>query len=256
LPCPNIDEEKRFYDKNKQDKAIHEEINIDELRSNFMHDTLRRADFISKRFSTENKILDVGCGYGFFLEEMSRRGYKIAGVEISKERRELAETVTDCNIFDINFEDGVDSSIYKFDAVTLFHVLEHAVDPIEFCRNVKNVIKENGCLVIEVPNVNELMLETCQSYNKFYWIRAHLNYFSKKTLSTVLKKAGFSNIEILFVQRYGVENMVNWISTGTPQIKKPVFTIPDPYKWLEDYYRNYLEDTGRSDAIVAVAKVK
>lgn len=253
LPRPGIEEDREYYNKDQQEKAIRSNINLDNLRTNSEYDVNRRADFIAGRFPKDIIILDIGCGYGFFLEEMSRRRYTIKGVEVSKERRDLAKTITGCDIYDINFVEPVNRDIEKVDIAALFHVLEHTANPIEFCRNIRRAIKKNGCLIVEVPNVEELMLETCPAYNDFYWIRAHLHYFNNKTLDYVLMEAGFRNIEIVYVQRYGVINLCNWLMTGKPQLERPNFKIDDSYRWLEDYYRNYVEKTGRSDAIMAIA---
>lgn len=253
LPRPKSREEKQFYDENKQDRAIRKEINLENLEANSSYDNKRRADFIAGKFSIDSKILDIGCGYGFFLKEMAGRGYRISGVEVSRERRELAKKVTDCRVFDVNFTERVKAKIEKFDVVTLYHVLEHTLEPIVFCRNVRNILKEKGCLLVEVPNVKELMLETSHAYNEFYWNRAHLNYFKKKTLDAVLKKAGYNTIEVSYVQRYGIENLCNWLMTGKPQIEKPIFEIEAPYRWLENYYRKHLEKIGRSDTLFAIA---
>jgi len=253
LPRPKAEEEKRFYDENRQDRAIRKEINLENLEANSSYDNKRRADFIARKFSRNSKILDIGCGYGFFLKEMAGRGYRISGVEVSRERRELAKTVTDCIIFDINFAETSNAGIGKFDIATLFHVLEHTVEPIVFCRNIRNVLKEKGCLILEVPNVEELMLETSPDYNEFYWNRAHLNYFNRESLKNVLKKAGYRKVETLYIQRYGVENLCSWLMTGKPQIEKPVFEIEEPYRWLEEEYRRHLSKIGRSDTLLAIA---
>jgi 2-polyprenyl-3-methyl-5-hydroxy-6-metoxy-1,4-benzoquinol methylase len=255
LPRPTASENKRFYDEDRQEKTIRKKVNLENLRTNFRHDIRRRVEFMRNRFPKNKMILDLGCGYGFFLEEMAQLGYKIKGIEISKERRELAKKVTNIPIFDINVaEPNVRVTIEPVDVVTLFHVLEHIAYPITFCKNIKQkLLKKGGCLVVEVPNVNELMLKACPAYNEFYWNRAHLNYFSEETLKKVLEKAGYKEIEITYIQRYGIENLCNWLITGKPQLEKPVFEIIDPYKWLENYYRKYLGATGRADTIFAAA---
>lgn len=251
LPRPNGEMEKQFYDEDKQERAIRPDVNLDKLRKNFRFDVLRRAEFISNNLPKNKKNLDIGCGDGFFLEEMINRGYKIRGIEISKTRRELAKTFIKVPILDIDLTESYTGD-ERYDIVTLFHVLEHLIDPIKFCRNVSQLLAKNGCFIVEVPNVDELLLETCPAYNEFYWTRAHLNYFSKKTLELVLKKAGFKKIRIMYVQRYGIDNLFNWSIIGKPQIKKPVFETCDSYKWLEKCYREHLEKIGKSDTIFAV----
>jgi SAM-dependent methyltransferase len=87
--------------------------------------------------------------------------------------------------------------IETVDIALLFHVLEHTSDQIGFLRNIKNVLKKNGYLIVEVPNVEEVMLETCPTYNDFYWMPVHPHYFNNKTLEYILRKAGFKEIEIV-----------------------------------------------------------
>jgi 2-polyprenyl-3-methyl-5-hydroxy-6-metoxy-1,4-benzoquinol methylase len=255
LPRPSMGEEKKFYDEDRQERSIRKGTNLESLRTNFKPDINRRAEFISKRFPKKATILDVGCGYGFFLEEMARRGYRVEGIEISEARRELAKEVTSAPILNINLADpNVEVDIEKIDVVTLFHVLEHIIDPIGFCRNVQKLLKKNGTFVVEVPNVDELMLETCPAYNQFYWNRAHLNYFSGRTLRTVLEKAGFGWVNMAYVQRYGIENLYNWLTIGKPQLEKPVLETSGPYGWLESCYREYLERAKKTDTLFAVTR--
>ena len=251
LPHPDAEIEKQFYDEDRQERSIRPDVNLNNLRINFRSDMLRRAEFISNNFSNDKKIVDIGCGYGFFLEEMIKRGYKINGIEVSKIRRELAKTFVSAPILDINLTESYERE-ERYDIVTLFHVLEHLIDPARFCINISQLLAKNGCFIVEVPNVDELLLKTSPAYNEFYWTRAHLNYFSKKTLEMVLKKAGFKKIKIMYVQRYGIDNLFNWLIIGNPQIEKPVFETYNSYKWLEKCYRDRLEKIGKSDTVFAV----
>jgi len=65
-------------------------------------------------------------------------------------------------------------------------------------------------------------------------------------------ESGMKNIKILPVQRYGLENMFNWILLKKPQIKNPSFEINESYDWLEKYFKSYLSKKLISDTIIAV----
>src|SRR5437868_4716074 len=97
-----------------------------------------------KKYSTENKILDVGCGTGEFLSEMKTEGWDIAGVEPSASARESAEKKTDIKIF--KSLDNVSEN--NFSAITLWHVLEHLHDPNQALQRLYKLIKENGTIFI------------------------------------------------------------------------------------------------------------
>lgn len=92
-PLPSLEGDKVFYDMNRQSKNIGEIIEIAHLRSKKQYDTRRRANFVANRFPISNSVLDVGSGYGFFLEAMSYLGYNVSGIEPSFERRMIAERI-------------------------------------------------------------------------------------------------------------------------------------------------------------------
>lgn len=257
LPKPTEDEDREFYDKNLQDKNRQKEIEYEKLRINNAFDTNRHIRLIQKLCKNmDSDILDIGAGYGFFVNELYALGYKnVMGIEISSERREMAckhgaAMVIEYDVINPNKDIG------RFDIVTLFHVLEHTASPITFLNDIKRLLKAEAIFICEVPNVREMLLDNCREYNDFYWIRAHLNYFSKETLLDCFRRAGFDDVEIKFEQRYGLINLCNWLTTGKPQIEKPAFEIFDAYKIVESYYRQYLESIERSDAIIAIARLK
>jgi 2-polyprenyl-3-methyl-5-hydroxy-6-metoxy-1,4-benzoquinol methylase len=254
LPRPSAEEDQAFYDRNGQDRAVRAQINLDWEREAFAVDVARRADTVDAVMAAEGSLLDVGTGYGFFLEAMRERGYSVRGIEIGEERRKMAREITNAPIDATNLitEDPLADQVS--DVVTLFHVLEHVADPVGFARALKALVKPGGALVCEAPNVDELLLETCTDYRRFYWIRAHLSYFSKTILERVLLEAGFREVSVSFVQRYGLENLSHWLTFGKPQIQRPLFKIDAEYGWLEDQYRDRLAQTGRTDTLVAVAR--
>lgn len=257
FPKPSEEDNKEFYDKNLQDIRRQKEISYEKLLANNKFDTDRHVNLIKELTNNDinSSILDIGAGYGFFVDALTRAGYKnVTGIEISIERRQISMQHTNVAIIDFDINNP-NIDIGTFDVVTLFHVLEHIDDPIKFLKNIYKLLNKNGILVCEVPNVREILLDVCKEYNDFYWIRAHLNYFSSTTLLDCFKKAGYHKVEIRFEQRYGLINLCNWLTTGLPQIEKPIFEIVDDYKDVENFYRKYLESIGRSDTIIAITKI-
>jgi 2-polyprenyl-3-methyl-5-hydroxy-6-metoxy-1,4-benzoquinol methylase len=208
---------------------------------------------VSSLVKKNQTILDVGSGYGFFLREMSGLGYKITGIEISQERRKISARVTKTKVLDIDLLEDT-AGLPKFDCLTLFHSLEHILDPVSFLKILKKHLNRNGKLIIEVPNADDLLLGASEGYRNFYWQRAHLFYFNAKTLKKIIQKAGLSIIGLSYVQRYSLENFMNWFILGQPQLQKPVFQTRSEYQWLEDYYKKYLSKTGKSDTLILIAK--
>lgn len=255
LPRPTDVESKEFYDQNLQDKGRGKKIDPEELRVNSRYDTERHVCLIEKLCPSKDcRVLDIGTGYGFFLAELSRRGFtRVMGIEISEERRAMARRLCSAPVIDYDINDPKED-IGRFEIITLFHVLEHVAEPSDFLRRTGELLSPGGVLVAEVPNVDEMLLETCQAYNDFYWIRAHVHYFSRKTLLDCFSRAGFDDVEVRFEQRYGLINLCNWLLTGKPQIERPVFTIDEAYREVETCYRQFVEKQGKSDTLVALAR--
>jgi len=201
----------------------------------------------------KSKILEIGSGYGFFLDLMKKDGYDITGIEVSKIRRNYAKRISKVQVLDVDINEQV-PEIGRFDTIVMFHVLEYIVDPIHFLKNISKLLKNNGKLLIKIPNVNDLSLNYHESYRNWFWQRAHANYFSPKVLRLVLKKAGFEKIEISGIQRYSIENMFNWRLIGKPQLKKPTFDLPKDYQFIDKHYRENLEKNLICDTIVALIK--
>lgn len=255
LPRPSPEENRRFYDENMQERAARSTIDPERDRQSFQYDTQRRVGLVSELVPAGSTLLDIGAGYGFFVDEMAKKGYAVKGLEISDERRALGKSVTDVPLLGVDITKKAEVlSLAPVDIVTMFHVLEHIGDPISFLTRVSQLIDRNGVLVCEVPNAEELLLEACPAYRGFYWIRAHLSYFTARTLRATLCKAGFTVSAMSNVQRYGVENLCNWLTTGSPQLDAPKFELHPPFGWLEEAYRERLQETGRSDTLVAIAR--
>jgi len=112
---------------------------------------LKSAALIEKEKGL-GRILDVGCGYGFFLYHMAERGWQVEGIEISAEGRHYAaehfprirvrpKALPDPEIPDCSF-----------DVVTLFYVLEHLADPVGVLREVRRILKPDGLLLLRWPH--------------------------------------------------------------------------------------------------------
>lgn len=147
------------------------------------------------------KLLDVGCGCGFFLSVAKREKWDAVGVDISQPAIEYAKNVLGLNVFlstvpEAHFPDNY------FDLITMWDVLEHLDEPFELMSELRRILKLNGFLVIETPNAKSLIhLITHLTYKlslgwltyfvKRIYIPSHLFYFSKFTLVDMLLRNGF-----------------------------------------------------------------
>lgn len=140
------------------------------------------------------RLLDVGCGNGFFLKFMSENGWEVFGIEPSPKTSKYARSL-DLNIFNTTLEEFIENKWFNyFDAINLKCVLEHVPNPIEILRICKSLLKDSGMICVEVPNdFNALQLQVHKSGKPQWWIAIpdHINYFDFRSLEKLLESLGY-----------------------------------------------------------------
>jgi len=146
-----------------------------------------------KKYSSGNKILDVGCGTGEFLLEMKSSGWSISGVEPSPNARESSIKKTGVTI--INSLTNVTEN--NFDVITLWHVLEHLPDPSKALKIIYTLLNHSGTVFIAVPNLESYDAKHYKSFWAGYDVPRHLWHFDKQNMATLLKRNGLNLVKII-----------------------------------------------------------
>ena len=130
-------------------------------------------------------ILDFGCGVGDFLHYAQQNGCEITGCDMSEDARKFANEklgktiVTPEEIFALPHS--------TFDVITMWHVLEH-IDNLSFqAEQLHRLIKDNGRLVIAVPNYKSFDAQYYKDKWAAYDVPRHLNHFHKESLQNIFK---------------------------------------------------------------------
>lgn len=144
-----------------------------------------------RRYGNGTRLLDIGCGEGFFLFNASRAGYMTKGIEISQGAAEYARKEFDLDVEARPFEELWFPADY-FDVVTLWQVLEHLPYPLVVLKEIHRILKPGGLLVTSTPNIEGTL---ARIFRRRWWnLRVlHVNQFTCKTLATILENAGFEN---------------------------------------------------------------
>jgi SAM-dependent methyltransferase len=140
-------------------------------------------------------LLEVGAAYGHSLNLARNRGWEALGVELSSDAAAYARdhfglTVFDCDLTEAPLIKG------DFDAVIMWHVLEHARNPKEQLMRVAAVLKPGGVLGIRVPNINSFGARATGQWWPWMCPPAHLWFFSSTTLPRLLRDCGFEVMEV------------------------------------------------------------
>jgi len=149
--------------------------------------------------SGKKKLLDIGSGPGLFLDFGRKRGWEVKGIEPSKIAADFSRNELGLDIENIFLDRHNANKFSKFDVVTMFEVLEHLNNPIEMINIAKSMLKDNGVLVIVVPNDFNPLQKIARDHLDIepWWISPphHLNYFDKNSLKDVMENNGLSIVE-------------------------------------------------------------
>lgn len=144
------------------------------------------AKYVLNKNSNCKSIMDFGSGFGPFVDnlfEIRGKKIKIYAVEPDFKNRNLGQFSNHINFFDSL--DEIKKKKIKFDVITIFHTLEHLLDPKKLLLNLKKLIPNYGRIYIEVPNGEG-------NWEKKNFIHlAHPQVFSKRSLTIAANLSGF-----------------------------------------------------------------
>ncbi len=162
-----------------------------------------KLDWIAKYAGMSPALLDVGCGTGVFLDMVRKRDWRGRGIEVSPTAARYARDVFGLDVIGASIE-GWPGDGETYDIVTMFDVLEHLRDPVEAVRMIRNRLRDGGILVLEVPNQEGLLDRAADVAYRLGWRKPvsalynlhHIFYFSARSLSRLLRNAGFMILEV------------------------------------------------------------
>lgn len=154
----------------------------------------RELQRLSAIMPPPGKLLDFGCGVGLFLKEAFRSGYEVCGVETNQSAIEYMAMHENIPVLETVEEVLQKYGEDSFDIIFMNHSLEHVSDPMHILTSLYKILKPSGLIGIVVPAYNRLTAFIDQFY-RFLVGKGHLYYYTDKTLSKYLIKAGFKNPE-------------------------------------------------------------
>ncbi len=136
------------------------------------------------------QLLDVGSGTGAFVNEMKEHGWQVTGLEPDEGARGVAKKLYHAELKNI-------TEFYKlpansFDAITLWHVLEHVHELSGYVEQLKKLLKKNGKLFIAVPNYTSKDACIYKEYWAAYDVPRHLYHFSPRSMQRLMERHGLT----------------------------------------------------------------
>lgn len=198
---------------------------------------------IQEFFPTLSRVLDFGCGKGYFLHQLCAAGIEdVHGVELNRSALSFLRGQG----YDVAGKVSELDEPGPYEVLTLFHVLEHIDDPKGFLVTLKESLAEGGKLIIEVPNLDGYGFRKYGA-RWFYLQREHLYYFNEKSLVYLLESCGYT-LEKRY--RFG-----GFLVTKGRQGRKKILALPSALKKpLIRVYLWFCDLFGLHDFIGVVAR--
>jgi SAM-dependent methyltransferase len=151
----------------------------------------RRATSVEKTLGRKGRVLDIGCGPGFLLREFRERGWEVQGTEFSEQsaahaRKGFGLPVSVGYFREMKFETA------GFDAVVMWHVLEHTALPEETLAEVARLLRPGGVFLCAVPNFGSAEAQFARDRWFHLDVPRHLSHFTFDTLRSLLAKHAFT----------------------------------------------------------------
>ena len=144
---------------------------------------------LTPKFDRPGVLLDVGCGAGHYLFDMRARGWEVHGSELSKAGanagRHVGLDIRDGELIHAGFPERM------FDFVRANHSLEHMPNPRDVLLEMRRILKDNGVLVIGVPNIGGLLPKIFGQYWWNFGVPVHTYNFNPVNLALLLQQCGF-----------------------------------------------------------------
>ena len=188
-------------------------IKLDKIRFNY---GLQKLNNKKKK----KKILDYGCGYGLFLDEALKNGWSVFANEINK------KCINYLNSKKIELDNNFTKN--KYDAISLWLVLEHIPEPNLLLKKVYNALKKGGKILVNVPNFNSLSSLVLKEKCSMFSGEQHVNHFTANTLEKILNKNKFKvkKMETIISDAGTVRNYLNYDDPYNGEAKK-IYSFTD-----------------------------
>lgn len=137
-------------------------------------------------------LLEVGCGYGFLLEEAKGSFRSVIGTEFS----EGAAAAARSRGLDVvtGGLDALPDANRQFDCIVSAHVVEHVYDPRAFVGTLRGRLHPGGALVLGTPDIGSGWRRTMHRRWPSFKIPEHVLYFDRRSLARLLRESGMEDI--------------------------------------------------------------
>jgi 2-polyprenyl-3-methyl-5-hydroxy-6-metoxy-1,4-benzoquinol methylase len=196
---------------------------IDKLYHQVRTITLRdKLNLINSFGLPERKLLDIGCGTGYFLKLCQQDKWQINGIEPDPNARQIAQANTGTEIKDNILSSYVSNT---FSVITMWHVLEHVHQLNLTIDWLHQHLTKEGRLVVAVPNHQSDDAKVFNEHWAAYDVPRHLYHFDRSTMKQLMINHGFELVQVrpMIFDAYYVSMLSTKYQTGHVNYIKAVW---------------------------------
>jgi 2-polyprenyl-3-methyl-5-hydroxy-6-metoxy-1,4-benzoquinol methylase len=156
------------------------------------HTLEQKAKLIIHYTKPRGRILDIGAGIGAFLSVMKEKGWEVKGIEPDAGARKNAQDLFKLELDEPSTLQSLNQNSY--DAITLWHVLEHVHQLHDYLEQLKNLLTKEGKIFIAVPNYTSGDAAAYRTYWAAYDVPRHLYHFTPKAIEKLMQQHGLKVI--------------------------------------------------------------
>ena len=200
----------------------------------------QKTNWIQSLFTGhKGHLLDIGAGTGAFVNAMQQKAWKVTGLEPDAATRDKAfenyklQLRSTDTIFDLPNN--------EYEVITMWHVLEHVHALKPYLHQCFKSLKQNGRLIIAVPNYTSYDAKFYKKYWAAYDLPRHLYHFSPKSMTTLLNEIGFELVSLkpmwydsfyvsLLSEKYKQSGKIGMIRAGFVGLISNLFAFRDASK--------------------------
>jgi 2-polyprenyl-3-methyl-5-hydroxy-6-metoxy-1,4-benzoquinol methylase len=164
---------------------------------------LERYSYCFKRLklSKNSKVLDLGCGFGYFLSFLKSKKINCKGIEPQKNIAFFCKESLNIDVTSSKIDEEKNN---EFKLITLFDVLEHLKNPVQYFKTIYKKLKIGGYCVIYTPNIRSVSYALMGSDQNTMLPFEHLCFYDQKSIKYLSKKSKF---QIYSIETYGFDIM-------------------------------------------------
>lgn len=200
-----------------------------------------------RAFAPGDRLLEVGCGFGYFLTAAARAGFDVCGIDASPRAVAEASRRAPGRVARGSL-DAAELAGRRFDVIFAAHVVEHVSEPRAFVAKLASHLAPGGVLVLVTPNVKSLLARVSGRRWVSFKVPEHVAFYAPDTLRRLLVEAG---LEVLAIDRASEFHHLPFLMQRIRALVRPLDRLIPPFERWAPFRERMLRVTSGSMRVIA-----